>query len=152
MTPLAPLDPARLRNWIGEIQECLKELRELTKASLEDFLKDRRNYGLTEHYFRRALEGILTAGTHILSRFPIKTKDYQEIILSLGKMDILPMEFSERNRKLASYRNRLVHLYWEVTAEELYRTVKDHLADLDQFCDCYLHVVRDPKKFHLEVG
>lgn len=152
MTSLAPLDVTRLRNWIAEIQECLKELRELTKTSSEDFLKDRRNYGLTEHYFRRALEGILTAGTHILSRFPTKTKDYQEVILSLGKLDILPGEFAEKNRKLASYRNRLVHLYWEVSAEELYKTVKDRMTDLDRFCDYYLQVVRDPKKFQLEVS
>jgi len=39
---------------------------------------------------------------------------------------------------LAGYRNRLVHFYHEVTAEELYRICKDELGDVLTLKKAYL--------------
>ena len=142
MIKYAPLDVKKVRNLISEIQENIKELKKLNSLSFADFHKDRRNYGLSEHHLRRALEGILTIGTHILSRLPVKTKDYQEVILSLGKEKVIPKDFAEKNKKLASYRNRLVHMYWEVSEKEIYQIIQEHLKDLDKFCEYYLKYVR----------
>lgn len=88
------------------------------------------------------MEGVLTVGTHILSRLPVKTKDYQEIILALGKQKIIPKDFAEKNKKLASYRNRMVHIYWEISEKEIYQIVQDHLKELEKFCEYYLNYIR----------
>jgi len=88
MIKYAPLDISKIKNLVAEVQNNLKELEKFSLLSFEDFHKDKRNYGLSEHHLRRALEGVLTIGTHILSRLPVKTKDYQEVILSLGDCDI----------------------------------------------------------------
>lgn len=145
MIKYAPLDIGKVKNLIAEVQENIKNLKDLTKISYSEFHKDHRNYGLCEHHLRRALEGVLTIGTHILSRLPVKTKDYQEIILSLAKHQIIPKVFAEKNRKLASYRNRLVHLYWEVFEEEIYKICREHLSDLEEFCQHYLKYIRNYK-------
>lgn len=142
MIKYAPLDISKIKNLIAEIQENIRELRKLSSSSFKEFHKDKRNYGLTEHHLRRALEGVLTIGTHILSRLPVKTKDYQEIILALGEQKIIPKDFAEKNKKLASYRNRLVHIYWEISEKEIYQIVQEHLRDLDKFCEYYLSYIR----------
>ncbi len=97
------------------------------------------------------LEGILTIGLHILSRLPVRTKDYQEVIVELGKNGIIPMEFAEKNKSLAGYRNRMVHMYWEVTPDEMYSIINEHVDDIDKFCECYREVVKHPEKFGLRV-
>ncbi len=145
MMKYAPLDVNKIKNLIAEIQENILALKELSSLSLEEFKSDKKNYGLCEHHLRRALEGILTIGAHILSRLPAKTKDYQEIILSLGKLDVVPEDFAEKNKKLASYRNRMVHIYWEVSVEEIYKITKEHLTDIEKFCEHYLDYVRKYK-------
>ncbi|MFN3481349.1 MAG: type VII toxin-antitoxin system HepT family RNase toxin, partial [Thermodesulfovibrionales bacterium] len=126
-----PLNIQKIRNILADIEGNLRELNLLVSEGLEKFLSERKNYGLAEHYLRRTLEGILTIGSHILSRLPAKTKDYKQIILSLGEYGIVPIEFAERNKRLASYRNRLVHLYWEVTMEELFTVITQHLEDMN---------------------
>jgi len=151
MTDKRPLNLQKIRNILSDIEGSMEELTALTSCSLEEFKKDRKNYGLAEHYFRRALEGILTIGSHILSRLPVKTRDYKQIILSLSERDIMPVDFGERNKKLASYRNRLVHPYWEVSMEELYQVIREHLNDLLQFCVYYKEVVKNPQRFGLDV-
>lgn len=107
-----PLDINKIRNLLADIRSNIGELSVFAKMNLIEFKSDGKNYGLAEHYFRRVLEGVLTVGTHFLSRLPVKTKDYQEIIIALGEQNIIPKEFAEQNKKLAGYRNRLVHMYW----------------------------------------
>lgn len=142
MIKYAELDISKVKNLIAGVQENIKELRELSVLSFEDFHKDKRSYGLCEHHLRLALEGILTIGTHILSRLPSETKDYQEIIIGLGKYGVIPEVFAEDNKKLASYRNRMVHIYWEISEKEIYEIIKQHLGHLDKFCEYFLEYIR----------
>jgi len=141
----APLDIDKIKNLVSEIQENITALKEFSSMPLEEFKADRKNYGLCEHHLRRALEGILTIGTHILSRLPAKTKDYQEIILFLGKLEIVPEDFAEKNKQLASYRNRMTHIYWEISSDEIYKITKEHLEDIEKFCEYYLDYIRKRK-------
>jgi uncharacterized protein YutE (UPF0331/DUF86 family) len=149
MNERIPLNIQKIRNIIADIEGNLEELKSLASLSLEEFRSDRKNYGLAEHYLRRSLEGILTIGSHILSRLPAKTKDYQQIIISLGEYGIIPKDFAEKNKRLASYRNRLVHLYWEVSLNELYTVIQQHLEDLTLFCRYFRDVLKTPERFGL---
>jgi len=36
---------------------------------------------------------------------------------------------------LASYRNRLVHLYWKISEEELFSVIKERFEDLEKFIE-----------------
>jgi len=146
-----PIDKNKIRNMIVDVQENINQLSKLSKLTLEEFKSDKKNYGLTEHYLRRSLEGILTIGTHFLSRLPVKTKDYQEIIITLGKQKIIPKDFAEKNKKLAGYRNRLVHMYWEVSEEEMHQVINEHLNDLDKFCEYFQQTLQNPEKFGLKI-
>lgn len=147
----APLDLEKIKNLIADTRKFTDDLRNLTNQSLEDWAADRHRVALTEHYIERATENILTIGTHILSRLPSKLKDYEEVILFLGRENIVPMDFAEKNRALSGFRNLLVHQYWEVDPKRLYNIVKEHLGDLDKFCDYFEVVLRNSGKWGLRV-
>lgn len=34
---------------------------------------------------------------------------------------------------MAGYRNRMVHLYHEISAKEIYEILKNHLSDIEKF-------------------
>ncbi|MDP3997805.1 MAG: DUF86 domain-containing protein [bacterium] len=141
----APLDEEKLKNLLAEVRENVESLRPFADMTEADFRKEGNNYAITEHHFRRALEGVLTIGTHLLSRLPAKTNDYQEVIVSLGKHGVVPEEFAAQNRKLAGYRNRLVHLYWEISDKELHDVIKRHLGDLEQFCAYFVKYIGEKR-------
>lgn len=147
MIKKAPVNISKIRNILAQIEEGIRELETLSKLSLTDFLSDKRNYIVAEHYLRRSLEGILTIGSHFLSRINAKTKDYQQIILSLGEHGLIPKDFAERNKNLAGYRNRLVR---EITPEELYTVINQYLNDLIEFCKYYQAIFANLKKYGLE--
>lgn len=128
-------DKEKIGQRIEDIQKAKEELKKFQEMSLENFLADRNNFYLSSYWLRIALEAILTIGTHILSRLPQngKKKDYTQVILSLGDYNVLPKDFILRIKGMAGYRNRLVHLYWEVKPEELWNVLQENLADFDGF-------------------
>jgi len=51
----------------------------------------------------------------------------------LNEVKILPDDFMPTLREMVSFRNRVVHIYWDVDDEAVYRIVQEHLNDFDRF-------------------
>ena len=66
-------------------------------------------------------------------------------------MTALAIEKDVVIRRMAGYRNRLVHFYAEIEADELYRIVNDNLGDFEVFLEAIKKVVEQPEKFGLKV-
>ena len=129
------IDKERIIERIEDIKRAVAELKPYQEMSLKKFLEDKNNYPLACYWLRIALEAILTIGTHVLSRLPYngKKKNYTKVILSLGDYKVIPQSFAQKIKGMASYRNRLVHLYWEITPKELLQILKDNLDDFEEF-------------------
>ena len=129
------IDIERIIERIEDIKRAVAELKRYQKMGLEEFLKDRNNFPIASYWLRIGLEAVLTIATHILSRLPYngKEKDYTQVLLALGEYDVLPKNFTQKIKGMASYRNRLVHLYWKITPKELLKIIKDNLDDFEEF-------------------
>lgn len=131
-----PINKELLGTRLIEIEESIFRLEELKKefSLKEKYLTNKDAYGIIEHHIRRALEGLLSCGSHILSRIPgAKFDEYATISSQLAKYNIIPKEFEEAAVKMAKYRNRLVHFYHEVNKEELFEILQNYLGDLKDF-------------------
>lgn len=51
----------------------------------------------------------------------------------LAEADLIPIEFLPVVQRMARFRNRLVHLYWNVDAETIYEILQTRLDDFDRF-------------------
>lgn len=116
------------------IQEMLAELKKLALMTKDEFLSDRRNAAAAESYLRRSLEALFDIGRHILAKtYGFKELEYKKIALELGEKGVVDSDYSRTLMKMAGYRNRMVHLYHEVGSTEIYRILKDDLADIERF-------------------
>jgi len=119
--------------WISQMMDALKDLRLEEKAA---FLADRHKIAAAESYLRRALEALFDIGRHILAKkFAFPTAEYREIAKSLFEKKVLGAEESELMRKMAGYRNRMVHFYHEITPEELHEICLYHLNEIKLLVD-----------------
>ncbi len=53
----------------------------------------------------------------------------------MGEVGALDTDFSDDLRNMAKFRNRLVHLYWEVDDQQLYEILQNRLVDFKKFLD-----------------
>ena len=91
--------------------------------------------------------------THLLSRLPggVATQ-YKEIAMQMGEKGLVPKEFAQTKLvEMAKYRNRLVHFYAEITADELYGLVRNDLGDFDFFLAAVKKILSNPEKFELAI-
>lgn len=118
------------------VDKMLAELRSLPLDSREDFFSDDRNIWTAESCLRRALEALLDLGRHILAKgFTVGVSEYKEIARELNEHSILNEKDANLMRILAGYRNRLVHFYHEVSAEEMFEICSTELGDVEHLAN-----------------
>jgi len=131
---ISKLNIDKIEKNLSLIQEFLSELKALSMMGEKDFLSDKRNPASAESFLRRSLESVFDIGRHILTKsYGFKEIEYKKIALELGEKGIVDKEYSKTLLKMAGYRNRMVHLYHEITPKEIYGILKNHLPDIEQF-------------------
>lgn len=132
------INKERVLDRLADLETAYKELARFYEMTSDEFMANKDNFPLASYWLRLAIEAILTIGTHLLSRLPQngKKKDYTQVILSLGDYEVMPQKFAEKIKGMAGYRNRLVHLYWQVKPDELLKIIKENLNDFKEFDQC----------------
>ena len=141
------IDKSKILERLEDIKTAVEELKRFKNMTVDAFQSNRDYFAIVSYWLRIALESVLTIGTHILSRLPYngKKKDYTKVITSLGEYGVIPPEFARKIKGMAGYRNRLVHLYWRVTPEELLTTVQENLEDFTKFSHYILRFLENLK-------
>ena len=118
------------------IVRMLGEIRALPLKSKSVFMQDSRNIWAAESCLRRALEALFDMGRHIAAKgFGEAVTEYKEIAATLNRHHVISASELELMQKLAGYRNRLVHFYHDVSADELYEICASHLGDVEQIAN-----------------
>lgn len=119
---------------LDQIRVSVNRLEKMKLMALDEFLSDPDNFAVSEHHLRRSLEALFDIGRHIIAKKSLgKPENYKQVIDILGQQRVLTPVFSQKIKGMAGYRNRLVHGYAKVSAEEIYNIIKTRLDDFAQF-------------------
>ncbi len=73
------------------------------------------------YQFIVAIESCIDICNHIIARNGYRVpEDYGDTFKVMAEAEVIDEAFSTELRNLAKFRNRLVHLYWEVNDEQIY--------------------------------
>jgi len=133
---------------VAWVRKMLAGIRSLPLSSYEQFMSDPRTPAAAESYLRRTLEALLDLGRHVLAKgFSLAPAEYKEVADELSRVSVLSEQDGALLKKMAGYRNRLVHFYHEVSQEELYALCSLHLSEVEHVCEAILTWIREhPEK------
>ena len=130
-------------SWVFEMINSLRDLPIENKA---EFLKNKHHVAAAESYLRRSLEALFDIGRHILAKkFAYPAAEYKEIAKGLSDRKVIIGDQVELMRKMAGYRNRMVHFYHEITPEELHEICVDHLDEIKLLLERLLQWIKENK-------
>jgi uncharacterized protein YutE (UPF0331/DUF86 family) len=123
-------------NRISKLREYLKVLKELQKASFEEFVSNPRIRYSAERCLHLAIECTINIGNHIISALQLrKPEEYHDVALILGETGVIPREFAEEFVKMIRFRNILVHSYVELDLSKVYSFLQERLGDFELFIE-----------------
>lgn len=135
------IDLDLVRQRLIYITHSLRFLQKVADADPGDFARDEVRVAAAESHLRRALEAVFDIGRHFLAKsgHTDLAAEYRSIARGLADIGVVSPSLGESLVELARYRNRLVHLYDQVTEQELYATISTRLGELRAF----VRAVRD---------
>lgn len=128
----------RIKEHLMRMNRYHLQLAELGQVSLQEFMGDDMRQAAAERTLHLAIETCINIGNRLLSLVqfekPVNAPEtYADIFIQLRNLGIVDPDFAGRLVKMAKFRNRLVHLYWEVDVETVYKILQENLVDFEKF-------------------
>jgi uncharacterized protein YutE (UPF0331/DUF86 family) len=119
---------------LQRLEANLTILRDLAAEPLEQFLQDPRLHGSAERYLQVSVEICLDVTRHLVATENLgEANTHAEAFERLAQAGIIPPEFVLTGQRMAGFRNRLVHLYWDVEEAVVYDVLQNRMGDFDSF-------------------
>jgi uncharacterized protein YutE (UPF0331/DUF86 family) len=136
-------DPEIIRDRESRIREYTSDLRSFAQISEADFLGNRERQYAVLHALQLAIEASVEIATHICAADALGTPaSYAEAFELLGRAGVLDEPLTEDLRRMARFRNRIVHFYGRVDLPLVYDLLQRQVSDFDRYLvavESYLH-------------
>ncbi len=129
-------DQDKITKLVSELRTSVKRLRHLSKLPQNDFVADPDKIGSAKYHFIVAIESCIDMGNHVIARNGFRVpENYGDTFRVMAEAGVFENDFSQELRNMAKFRNRLVHLYWEVDDKQVYEILRNRLDDFKTFLD-----------------
>jgi len=124
----------KVRKITSEILTALERLEDLQKLTKAEFIADPHKIGSAKYNLIVAIEGAVDLCNHVISKNGFRTpEDYTDTFMVMKEKGAFDERFTSSLIQMVRFRNRLVHIYWDVDDAELYRIIQTNLQDIRQF-------------------
>jgi len=138
-------DRPKLEQLLASLLRYLQVLQALAQSPRTEFLSSGDKVGNAKYHFVVAIECCIDISNHIIAsegfRIP---RSNAETFAVLAEQGILPAERLATYQAMARFRNRLVHMYWEVDDEAVHAYLQTNLGDLDAFSEAIARLLAKP--------
>jgi len=129
---------------LRRLNEYVGYLKALGETPEQEFIHDFVRLGSAKYYLLTAIETCLDLAQHLIATHGWRApQTYADVFDVLAEQGIVDADFLPALRSMARFRNRLVHLYWDVDPETIYRLLQENLDDFDRFAQVMLAALSD---------
>jgi len=129
-------DKNKLIKLSSEIANALHRLNELSELNKKEFISDPHKIASAKYFLIVAIEGAIDICNHLISFNKLRApEDYADTFRIIGDSGVFPSKFVKKLEEMARFRNRLVHIYWEVDDELIYNIICEDIDDIEEFIE-----------------
>ncbi len=100
--------------------------------STGEFIANKLYYHAAIRMLQITIEATLDICAHAIAREGLgMPKNYAEVVEIAAQEGIIPLEMKDTYKKMARFRNRVVHLYDDVNPEEVLDIINSRLNDFN---------------------
>ncbi|MEK6657328.1 MAG: DUF86 domain-containing protein [Nitrospirota bacterium] len=126
-----PADKEKIAKRISEIQAAIDHLRKYTELDVKEFISNDEQVAAAKYHLLIMIEGCISICTHISTKALHKVPEgYSACFDILTNHNIIDSELGNRLQKMTGFRNLLIHQYWEIDNQKVYRFIKSDIEDV----------------------
>lgn len=138
------LNVDRLRAKLNDISRSLTRLQSFQSMSRAEFLADEDAQDIARSRLLTAVEAALNICYHLAAKeLHTIPDDYAQCFTILGDGGLISKDLAQNLALMARFRNRLVHLYWDVDYGQIHEIITNHLNDLESFASQTTSLIMD---------
>lgn len=127
-------DRKKVEDRIDRIRRYRRDLDEFALTPREDFRANRERQYAVLHAMQNAIEACIEIASHVVSADRLGAPaDYSHLFTLLEQNQVVSPPVAEAMRQMARFRNRIVHLYWDVDLDLVHEYLTQRLGDFDSF-------------------
>jgi len=128
------IDIEKIKQRVTEIRENIEKIKKYSSIPDNEFWGDERNILSVKHLLLVSIEACGNICVHISAKKLFKaSSSFAECFENLYKSEVIDEDLSLKLRKMARFRNVLVHRYWEINDHKILDYAKNNLRDFEQF-------------------
>jgi len=140
----------RILEQLKLLNRYVQYLEHIAKADQEKLTSDFVLRGGAERYLQLAIESCINIGNRILSllqdKSPVRSPEtYSDIFHEMARLGVIPGDFLDTVLNMVRFRNRIVHMYWDIDPAQLHEILRFHLGDFTSFRDYVIAFVNAGK-------
>lgn len=120
---------------LEELRAFLKDLDRYKKGiSQEQLLKDRDTQNMVLYALLEAIQSCIDLGSHIVAEKKLRRPEtYKDVFRVLCESNLIEDSLRDKMMELAGFRNIVIHIYWKVDIDEVYRILQEEQENLRNF-------------------
>ena len=123
-----------MRKITSEVLSALQRLEDLGRIPEAEFVTDPHKVGSAKYSLIVAIEGTVDLSNHVISKNGFRTpEDYADTFRVMEENGVFDADFTSALIQMARFRNRLVHIYWDIDDGEICRIIQTRLQDIRRF-------------------
>jgi uncharacterized protein YutE (UPF0331/DUF86 family) len=139
--------PKTLTSILNSLRNYQAKLSILASYPREEFIQDFTKVESAKHLLQVSIECCLDIAHHIAADEGYRTpQDSYDAFAILNEEGILPDSFMPKLRQMVSFRNRVVHIYWDVDDAILYDILRQNRDDFETFVKHILSLTDEQTK------
>ena len=143
MVPLG-VDDKKLGVQLAKLDEVLHAINAAPGFDAAALENDSTLCSATERWIQVAVECCLNIGNHVIAGLSLQPADsYRGVFIRLGQQGIVPQDVADRMAEAAQFRNRLIHLYWDVSPQEIAAFCQQRLDVVREFAPAVVSWLRE---------
>lgn len=129
-------DEEKVERFASEIYSSVNELKKLSRLDESDFVSDVYKLNSAKYFLIVGIEAAIDLCNHLISMNKFRQPDgYADTFRVLEEEEIIDSEFADQLEMMARFRNRLVHIYWKIDDEYIYKILNENVDDLDRLVE-----------------
>lgn len=124
-------DEEKVERFASEIYNSVNELKKLSRMDESEFVSDSYKLNSAKYLLIVGIEAAIDLCNHLISMNKFRQPEgYADTFKVMEEEGIIESGFADRLEMMARFRNRLVHIYWKIDDEYIYKILNENIDDL----------------------